>query len=198
MKQLNEYQLTFLIEAAEAVRKAFVGAMGVNTFVLTGKRGGKSQELGEYAATLGTMLSAIDILKAQKGDRVTSSERSLARIKVGEVKVDNWVAFGCPSISCGNVRVYYNTRGKEEWDGNGFDFCAVSSQECVADRFDSETMVEIMFYGNAYFDGVRHLHCGHEDSDNEGYFNYPVMDDVVNAVKVLKDLETAYCRDFQV
>ncbi|MCP4181418.1 MAG: hypothetical protein GY756_26955 [bacterium] len=53
--------------------------------------------------------------------------------------------------------------------------------------------IECIIYGNAGFDGVRHLYFGSEQTDNTRYFDYPDLNKIVNVFKSLESLEKQYC-----
>jgi hypothetical protein len=89
--------------------------------------------------------------------------------------------------------------------GNGFRFVCyevVGMTPCDADPncerdpwsgsyCDGDT--EVLVHGEAYFDGVRHLYFGHEDTDNYGYHHYPHMKVLILIFQKLQELELKYC-----
>ena len=83
--------------------------------------------------------------------------------------------------------LFYKPTGKKQ----GFHFyCCelVGSSEifCL-------TEVSCIFYGVAYFDGVRHLYFGDEGTDNFGYLYYPKLDLINSMLQCLKMLEKKFC-----
>jgi len=61
--------------------------------------------------------------------------------------------------------------------------------------FYPEADIEIVISGWAAFDGVRHLYFGSDQSDNEGYFNYPDIELLAHVLSELRKLEKLYCMD---
>lgn len=90
-------------------------------------------------------------------------------------------------------------------DGNGFEFVSfeVTSMAsrpddpyCKGDPFtnsDSDTDVEILLWGTAMFDGVRHLYFGHKKSENFGYFYYPNFERITAIMAKIQEIERQYC-----
>jgi hypothetical protein len=100
------------------------------------------------------------------------------------IKIDDW------------CRLYYAP--KEE--RSGFDFCVI--QVTQASGFDEpdpftkpDTQGEVVCRGYGFFDGVRHLYFGAEESDNEGYLYYPNLQKLVRIFTSLWRLEEAYCTE---
>lgn len=56
-------------------------------------------------------------------------------------------------------------------------------------RTNSELVVENVFNGKAYFDGLRHVWFG----DSAGYFNYPDSQSIVKLMTRLSELEKQHC-----
>ena len=54
--------------------------------------------------------------------------------------------------------------------------------------------VECLFRGVAYFDSIRHLYVGDEQTDNAGYLYYPDLDKMVAALRMLRKLERKFCQ----
>ncbi len=98
---------------------------------------------------------------------------------------------------CFYKRIQYDTPGEKV----GFNFCIV----CVVGRscrndgtdgyFHPENDVEVLYQGTAYFDGIRHLYMGSEQTDNYGYDYYPNLELHIKAIKVLRGLELDFCRE---
>lgn len=91
-----------------------------------------------------------------------------------------------------DFRIYFrpiSTVNKE-----GFDFYAVQFVGGdLGDWSPNETYVECVFSGVAYFDGVRHLYWGDEQTDNQGYFYYPNLNRISEYLRLLEELEEKYC-----
>lgn len=90
---------------------------------------------------------------------------------------------------------------KEENDGldAGFDFYAI---EFVEGDFDDDdvlylpndrTIVDCIFHGIAYWDGIRHFYVGDEQTSNYGYLYCLDISTLQEALSVLQELEDKYC-----
>lgn len=89
------------------------------------------------------------------------------------------------------LRLYYDVFSA---DKTGFGFCCV--RLCNGTTLnDPACTVEVVFHGQAHWDGVRHLRVGFEMTDNVGYLHYPHMAELVAAFQALAKLEAAYCRE---
>lgn len=77
----------------------------------------------------------------------------------------------------------------------GFFFVQIArvSYPMNSDFLDENTEYEILLHGRASAEGIRHLYFGDEVSDNQGYFYYPDLEDIVEVLNVLKTLEDKYC-----
>jgi hypothetical protein len=100
-----------------------------------------------------------------------------------------------------NVRVYYKPN---EQVGLGFNFYAVENTGGVCtpeydkDNWNADScFVRCLFQGIAYFDGIRHLYMGDELTCNFGYHFYPSLETSVETLKVIRELEKKYCRDYE-
>lgn len=84
-------------------------------------------------------------------------------------------------------------------ENNGFYFCCVEwvSNDADKDQWTEETDIEIFCSGWAAFDGIRHLYFGNDKTDNEGYFNYPNLNELKTVVEKLIELQNKYCSDFK-
>ena len=98
------------------------------------------------------------------------------------------------------VRIYYKP-DKEK--GLGFNFYAVekTGQICNKETEKDEwhkgyCMVECVFQGISYFDGVRHLYYGDEKTENFGYHYYADLEMIAKALLVLRELEKKYCKEY--
>ena len=92
-------------------------------------------------------------------------------------------------------RLYYKVG---EGEHPGFDFYSVKWAGCLAehskDHWNLESvMVECGIHGNAYWDGVRHLYWGHDDTDNYGYHYYADLEQEIAVLQALRTLEEKYC-----
>lgn len=112
---------------------------------------------------------------------------------------DNYIIHEWPFINANEeLRVYYKPELKEK---SGFQFYAISriGWNCVPETevnrwHPDHCMVEVLYHGYGYFDGVRHLYMGHKFTDNYGYDFYPDLDNHIDAMLALKSLEQIYCR----
>lgn len=123
-----------------------------------------------------------------------STDRYLKDILVNDNPICEWEYI---SISNDEARVYFKPNEDEE---NGFRFYAVDKTggDSMADmdNWDIEhTMVDCLYKGYSYFDGVRHLYMGDEFTDNYGYHFYPNINLNIEALKAIRELEIKYCRD---
>lgn len=102
---------------------------------------------------------------------------------------------GLPFIQVSDfIRLYYL---ETECNG-GFHFMAVewTGNDAGKDTWTNDTYVDILIHGWSAFDGVRHLYFGDERTDNEGYFNYPNIQSLLDLMAALNGLQSKYCRDF--
>ena len=100
-----------------------------------------------------------------------------------------------------NIRVYYKAN---EEKGLGFVFYAIENigHVCVPETENNEwhpeyTNAECVYQGIAYFDGIRHLYMGDEATDNYGYHYYANLESNIETLKVIRELEKTYCRDYE-
>jgi hypothetical protein len=71
-----------------------------------------------------------------------------------------------------------------------FDFIAIEWAAGFTNGEDiNKDLYEVLFYGEAAFDGVRHLYFGSEKTDNYGYFKYPNLPTLMAALSKLSELE---------
>ncbi len=84
----------------------------------------------------------------------------------------------------------------------GFNFAAYEWCGCPADKvpvaghyWGPEVSVEYFAYGEARFDGVRHLWFGHEDTENQGYHYYPHLGSMKLLMDWLQKMEQEHCWD---
>lgn len=116
-------------------------------------------------------------------------------INFDKSKIHTWQHLDIPEENNMGVRLYFKPNG----DNNGFNFfiLEITCLEYLADAWDLEkTEVEVLFHGTAYFDGVRHLHFGHQSTDNEGYFFYPNFNLYKKCFDEIEKLEEQYCQDY--
>lgn len=99
-----------------------------------------------------------------------------------------------------DVRIYYKAN---EEKGLGFNFYAIEktghvcNEQTKKDEWHKDyCMVDCVFQGIAYFDGIRHLYYGDEKTENFGYHYYPDLEMITDSLKGLRELEKKYCRDF--
>ncbi len=101
-------------------------------------------------------------------------------------------------------RIYYKVREKSIYDKepkSGFDFMSVTLTgwlfhlENDNNPWNSEgTEVDILYYGVAYFDGIRHMWHG-DNGIQPGYDNYPNLYEYIDILNALLELEDKYCQD---
>ncbi len=99
------------------------------------------------------------------------------------------------------VRLYYNPHEIYEHreKPSGFNFYAVEFVGCdglsdYKNDFDNPTVtVECLYHGIVYFDGLRHLYMGHEDTDNEGYLYYQNLENHILIFNAIEKLIGVYC-----
>ena len=108
--------------------------------------------------------------------------------------VSSWMSIDVDEWS----RVYYrpgDINGPGGEGAAGFDFYVLEVKAHGIDmKWDNDlTEVEVMFWGHALFDGVRHMYAGHEINDNFGYFHYPYFDRMKNCMNTIVKLEKKYC-----
>lgn len=99
-------------------------------------------------------------------------------------------------VVCANVemehRIYYK---KSEEDGLGFEYVGIveSSHEADHESFDLRSQeVDILFYGIASFEGIKHHFNGYAE---DGYWFYPDIESITEMLIQLRSLEKKYCRD---
>lgn len=83
---------------------------------------------------------------------------------------------------------------------NGFYFYAVKQYGSYSNKKSDDwnpelTFVECLFQGIAYYDGVRHLYMGDDQTDNYGYHYYPNLSDLTETLIKLQELEQKYCQE---
>lgn len=90
-----------------------------------------------------------------------------------------------------DIVIYYKLNG----EGNGFDFYVIelTGEEMIEFKV-SKTIIDILYHGNAFYDGIRHLYFGHKNTDNEGYFFCVNIQEQIEIMKSLRELEITYCK----
>lgn len=90
----------------------------------------------------------------------------------------------------------------DDGEKRGFEFISVgwagsnyTGKDLVRHWSPDETIVNILYHGVAYFDGIRHLYLGHEKTDNYGYIHSPNIKKHMDILTELRKLEELYCRD---
>jgi hypothetical protein len=101
------------------------------------------------------------------------------------------------------MRLWYAPHTDHQGHASGFDFfvgnmvCGPAMQieeQAPSDLMSHpETVVECVFHGVAFFDGVRHLCMGDEDADESGYVNYPDIEGMMLALAGVLALQQALC-----
>ena len=107
--------------------------------------------------------------------------------KILAEELNDWEFITLPD----DTRLYFKDN-----DGNGFHFKQVNMVICTMGEqwIDMEADCEIELNGVAYFDGIRHLYFGDDRGDNYGYFYYPSLENMVEALQELRKLELKYCK----
>jgi hypothetical protein len=86
-----------------------------------------------------------------------------------------------------DIRIYFHNKSST------CDFYVVNFVSCsggVLDFWkDSDLKVECLFHGYIYYDGLRHLYMGDEDTDTENYLYYVDSSTIVDIFSKLKELE---------
>lgn len=83
--------------------------------------------------------------------------------------------------------------------GTGFKFMTLQIFGIVNDNplFHPENLAEILYWGYAMFDGIRHFYLGSDKTKNYGYLNYPNIVNQINILKIIRELEIKYCHDHE-
>lgn len=111
--------------------------------------------------------------------------------KSEETKIQNWDFI---HLENSEIRIYYRLN---EGELNGFNFYVLlwtsndASQEDLWQGFDAECL----FYGTAYYDGIRHLYMGLPNTEYQGYIHYPYTQNMIELFTALNKLELEYCHD---
>ena len=98
----------------------------------------------------------------------------------------------------GLCRIYY----KIDFSVSGFSFYileSIGSEEYRGNLDDwspKHSFVEILWHGNTFFDGIRHLYQGSELTDNYGYLYYPDVPRIIKIFGNLHDLQKKYCEEW--
>ena len=96
-----------------------------------------------------------------------------------------------------SVRIYYKVNTQVTGTPSGFDFYVTEWVSVripnVGDWEDPSTEVDCMFWGNVYWDGLRHLYMGDPATDNDNYLYCADTEEVEGVFKKLRELELKYC-----
>lgn len=117
---------------------------------------------------------------------------------LGDTKFeDKDYVFTWPYIEYRDFFIFY--KPDDYGEGFGFKFMSLQIIARNPDKpfLDPENSVEILYWGYAMFDGIRHLYLGHEKTENYGYINYPHIKNHVKLLEIIRELEIKYCRDFE-
>lgn len=82
---------------------------------------------------------------------------------------------------------------RPQTDCDGFDFSALSYYSRPITYPPSPIEYTVLFEGVAYFDGVRHLYFGKEETNNYGYLYYQDLPDLIMALQALDKLQVKKC-----
>jgi hypothetical protein len=86
-------------------------------------------------------------------------------------------------------RLFY----KNDEDRSGFEF--ISVRYCGGDKWTDYTEVEILFSGVAYWDGIRHIWFGDEDTETDPYwYSCEDMQEYIDLFQELQNLTKIHCR----
>jgi hypothetical protein len=110
-----------------------------------------------------------------------------------------------PYIELGDFFIFYKPIGLDKNDpfctGEpeqlGFVFMSIEivGQQVGEPILYPQNYVEILYWGYAYFDGMRHMYLGDNQTDNYGYINYPHIKNHIKLLATIRELEEKYCRD---
>ena len=86
-------------------------------------------------------------------------------------------------------RLFY----KNDEDRSGFEF--ISVRYYGGDKWTDYTEVEILFSGVAYWDGIRHIWFGDEDTEIDPYwYSCEDMQEYIDLFQELQNLTKIHCR----
>lgn len=112
---------------------------------------------------------------------------------------DGGIVFLWDYIDTIAYRIYYKRiiHDNSPDDKVGFTFyCADRTSFIDSDTWNGDTdECECIFQGTAYFDGIRHLYYGSDQTDNYGYHYYANLSLITDALVKLQELEDKFCRD---
>ena len=97
-----------------------------------------------------------------------------------------------------DVRIYYKLNEVNKRMGFNFyitDFASITCSKIKYNSYydDPSLEVECLFYGNVLWDGLRHLHMGDEQTDNENYLYYVRPQLITKVFEKLHELEKQHC-----
>jgi hypothetical protein len=137
-------------------------------------------------------LNLIKELAKFKLKKMENKEKRLIEITFDEELPYKWEFVTTNNDDC---RVYF----KVQKDA-GFKFMAIQNTggqlipEYEKDNWHPEScIVEVIYFGFAYADIIRHLYMGSEQTDNFGYIYYPNLLLHIEILLILKTLEEKYC-----
>jgi len=95
------------------------------------------------------------------------------------------------------IKIFYNVRP----NNTGFVFYIVKFVSVICDDkntstnvfYNPDVVVECLYYGIVYYDGLRHLYMGHEETNNEGYLYYSEPKENILCFKKLDELIQKHC-----
>lgn len=115
-------------------------------------------------------------------------------LTINELELENWTKEEITD----ELLLFHKDIYKPEENADGFEFCCIYFVSATHDPSKSNGMsdvkYEVVFEGRAYFDGVRHLYFGKEETDNYGYLYYQDIPLLIKALKKLDDLQVDKCR----
>ena len=114
------------------------------------------------------------------------SELSLFNNKLSDLQFKNITDY---------IRIYVNPH---DYKDNGFDFMVVNWMSCSSENnLWKDCTVEILMYGSAFFDGVRHIWFDNEELNLEPYWHYISPVDCIKIFQEIHNLEKEFCSDYE-
>lgn len=112
-----------------------------------------------------------------------------------DIKFDNYEPI--MEWSCTGFNDYFIFHKLEHEKLSGFNFLSlqVVSKQPEKPLLDPNNGAEILYWGYASFDGIRHLYLGSEQTENFGYIYYPVVNNHIRILQEILVLELKYCSE---
>lgn len=106
-----------------------------------------------------------------------------------ELGIATWQEIAIDDRDC---KLFWKDIYPPDEDCDGFDFHCVHFAWSEANN--ENVHYETLFKGVAYFDGVRHLYFGSEETDNYGYLYYCDVPQLIKALQQLDLLVVEKCK----